>query len=262
MSHRCHEGGFDLKADPYASRNVYRCCTGNKDLLLTRFTEAETDRAVYTLRKMKPEALSSVSSVRAKILEEIKKRPEFLTSLVPIVPRGDETEPVRKMLSASRIAGTGPMAAVAGLIAETAGRSLLPLSPEVIIENGGDIFLCGEKERIVAVFAGTIPLSGKIGIRITPKNGYGICTSSGTYGHSLSFGKADAAIILAPDTALADAAATMLGNKCTSESALEDAVNWAASLPGVDGAIAIIHDRIAISGACLADRIVALEGNT
>lgn len=244
--------------DPFSNRDEYRARTGGKDLILTRVTEDETDLAVYGLCRLKRETAAAARAIRKVITEEIQKRPAFLTSLVPLEPEGDEAEPILHMMKASRIAGTGPMAAVAGLIAETVGKEVRKMSGEIIVENGGDIFLSGEKERTVAVFAGTSSLSGKIGIRINPGSGYGVCTSSGTYGHSLSFGKADAAIILAEDAALSDAAATMLGNKCTSEEVMKDAVEWACSLPCVDGAIAIMGEQIAVAGEYLAGRIVSL----
>jgi ApbE superfamily uncharacterized protein (UPF0280 family) len=110
------------------------------------------------------------------------------------------------------------MAAVAGAIAEYVGRALLPLSEEVIVENGGDIFIFSKRERLAAVYAGDSPLSGRLAVALKPRGGpgtagaFGVCHSSGTVGHSLSFGKADAALVISEDCALADAAATRLGN--------------------------------------------------
>ena len=141
------------------------------------------------------------------------------------------------------------MAAVAGMIAEYVGRKLGTESEEIIVENGGDVFLMGKTERVVAISAGNSPLSMKLGIKIIPENGMSICTSSGTVGHSLSFGKSDAAVVIGADCALADAVATMLGNKCKNTSSLTEAVEWAASLDGVDGALAIVNDRLAAAGS-------------
>lgn len=160
------------------------------------------------------------------------------------------------MLDASAVAGTGPMAAVAGAIAQAVGKALLPRSRNVTVENGGDVFLAGTHMRVVAIVAGKSPLSGRLGIRIRPEAGMGICTSSGTYGHSLSFGKADAAVVCAPNAALADAAATMLGNRCKKAEDLGDAVEWAAGLPGVTGAAAVLGDAFAAAGAL---ELTALE---
>ena len=99
------------------------------------------------------------------------------------------------MTDAARVKfpGVGPMAAVAGAIAEFVGEELLAYSPEVIIENGGDIYIKSLKKRVVGIYAGNSPLTGKIGLEIEGKETpIGICTSSGTVGHSLSFGRADA----------------------------------------------------------------------
>ena len=244
--------------DPYRNREEYRSLVSRSDLMFGRVTVKETDLLIGAECGFEEAALSAVRKVRKMIRDEIRKRPAFQTSLVPVEPDGSEPEPVLRMMLAAKKAGTGPMAAVAGLVSEYTGRKLLTLSREVIVENGGDIFLSGNEERTVAVAAGTSPLTGRIGIRVLPGDGYGVCTSSGTYGHSLSFGKADAAVVLASDAALSDAVATMLGNKCTDADALEDAVEWAMTVDGVDGAIAIIGDRIAMAGDA-AGRIVSIE---
>ena len=107
------------------------------------------------------------------------------------------------------------MAAVAGAIAEYVGRSLLLQGVrEVMVENGGDIFLSRKKDCTVAIFAGQSPLSNKVGVLIAGKDmPRAVCTSSGTVGHSLSFGDADSVTVLASSTPLADAVATRLGNE-------------------------------------------------
>ncbi len=234
--------------DPFSNREEYRSLVNGRDLARFRVTFKETDLAIAARAADRRTAERAVKKVRAMIEAEIARRPEFLSSLVPLGPRGDEPEPVLSMLEAGRIAGAGPMAAVAGVVAEYVGRILLKESPEVIVENGGDIFLAGNRERVVAIAAGDSPLSDRFGIRVVPGNGVGICTSSGTYGHSLSFGRSDAAVVAARDTALADAVATVLGNRCTGQEALGEAVEWAAALPGVDGAVAVLGDRIAAAG--------------
>ncbi len=109
-------------------------------------------------------------------------------------------------------------------------------SPEVIVENGGDIFLKTSQAATVALYAGNSPLSLKVGILLaaamTP---LGVCTSSGTVGHSLSLGRADAACVLAADTALADAAATALGNRVKVPDDIPAALEWLSNTPGYFG---------------------------
>ena len=218
------------------------------DLTFFRVTEDETDLYVGAARELKDETLALVREIRVLIKAEIARRPAFLSSLTPIEPKGGEPAPVLGMYEAAKVAGTGPMAAVAGAVASYVGRGLMPLSPEIIIENGGDVFVAGMRRRILSIEAGTSPLTGKIGLRVLPGPGFSVCTSSGTYGHSLSFGRADAAVACAENAALADAVATMLGNRCKDENCLAEAVEWAAALPGMTGAAAVIGDKLAIAG--------------
>lgn len=159
-------------------------------------------------------------------------------------------EIVSRMITAGNQAGVGPMAAVAGAIAEAVGRDLLSRSPVVLVENGGDIFLAGASSYTVGIFAGQSPFSGKIGIQISrpEKFSAGICTSSSTVGHSLSLGKADAVCIYADSAAFADALATAMGNRIRSEDDLEPTVQEALAFDSVNGAVAILGDKLAAGG--------------
>ena len=126
------------------------------------------------------------------------------------------------------------MAAVAGAIAARVGQALMPWSEEVIVENGGDIFMHVKRPATVSLYAGRSPLSHKVGIRIKPDQPtWGVCTSSSTVGPSLSSGRADAACVVAADTALADACATALGNRVPEAAAINAALEWLAGVPGL-----------------------------
>ncbi len=141
------------------------------------------------------------------------------------------------------------MAAVAGAIAERVGRGLMPESTEVVVENGGDLFMSITRPRRVAVFAGESPLSMKLALEIAPgETPLGIATSSATVGPSVNFGKADAAVVLAPNAALADAAATALGNRVRSRGDLEPALAWVLGIEGVRGALVVLGDQFAAQG--------------
>ena len=141
------------------------------------------------------------------------------------------------------------MAAVAGAFAEFVGRELLRISPEVIVENGGDIFLKTGKTRLVGVYAGESPYTGKIALKVEPADTpLGICTSSGTVGHSLSFGKADAVIVLSPSTSLADAAATAIGNIVQTADDVQKALDFARGVAGLLGVAVIINDKMGVWG--------------
>ena len=209
-----------------------------------------TDLYVLARANFSSDTLAAARRARSVVEDEIRRRPVFATSLEPIAPPDrPSTAPVAAMYAAARIAGVGPMAAVAGALAAVVGQELRTRSEEVIVENGGDIYLSLREEGVVGLFAGSSPFSGQLGLRIRPsRTPLGVCTSSGTVGPSLSFGCADAATVLAPDAALADAVATALGNRVQGPEDLEQAVSWALSIPGVTGAVAILGDRLAAQG--------------
>jgi len=233
--------------DPYADRE-YRALHNAPDLGYFRVSIDETDLHIGTRIPLREEAFLLALEARQQVQAEIQDRPRFLTTLSPLRLHGTETPLIRSMLNAGILADVGPMAAVAGAIAAYVGQGLRQKSPEVIVENGGDVYLFGPKERLVAVHAGSNPLSGMLAVAVTPESGLGVCTSSGTVGHSLSLGKADAAMVISPDCALADAAATRLGNLVSGSDRLEQAVETICRIDGVLGALVIAGDRLAIQG--------------
>lgn len=234
--------------DPYADRDSYRERHAARDLYYFRVTAEETDLHIGAKRDLSREALDAALEARLQVLQAIDSRPRFRTSLEPLRPHGTEPPLVDSMLRAGMLASVGPMAAVAGAIAEYVGRALLAQSREVIVENGGDIFLSGPRERRVAVYAGNSPLSGLLSVVVHPEGGLGVCTSSGTVGHSLSLGRADAALVISRDCALADAAATALGNLASGPEQLNSALDTICAIPGVDGALVILGDKLGVKG--------------
>lgn len=210
----------------------------------------ETDLWIRAQRPLEEEALAAVLNCRSQLEEYISQHPGFFSSLVPL-PEDPFAPPlVRRMLEASKAAGVGPMASVAGAIAQAVALTLKPQSPAILIENGGDCYLDLQEDIKVGIFAGPeSPFTGKIGIRFTADRfPFGICTSSGTIGHSLSFGKADAVTVISRDAALADAAATALGNIVQTPHDINKALDLAPAIPAVDGALVIIQDKIGIWG--------------
>jgi hypothetical protein len=156
---------------------------------------------------------------------------------------------VKDMISASRVAGVGPMASVAGAIAEHVGRRILTKSINVVVENGGDIYLNVNDDMSIGIFAGQSPLSGRIALKIqAAETPLGICTSSGTVGHSLSFGIADAVCIKSRSATLADAAATAVGNLIKSKSDVKKGLDRAMSIQGVLGVLIVTGDTLAVQG--------------
>jgi uncharacterized protein len=228
---------------------TYRNLSDTDRFKTFRVVVETSDLYVKALASLEVETEKLIREGRAQIEWAIARRREFLTSLEPVEEDPGDSPLVLKMIRAGKKAGTGPMAAVAGAVAEYVGYGLLTSSPELIIENGGDIFLKVADSVVVGLFAGSSPFNRRIGIRIesTPIP-MGVCTSSATVGPSLSLGKADAATIVSRDVALADAMASALGNRVRESADLKSAVEWAVTVPGVDGALAVLGDKIAASG--------------
>ena len=179
----------------------------------------------------------------------IKQRPVFATSLAPVSVAQNAPEIIKEMAALAEKAGVGPMAAVAGAIAEFVGSGLAAFSPEVIVENGGDIYLKSLSDRVVGIYAGLSPLSGKIGLEIkgadTP---LGVCTSSGTVGHSMSLGRADAVVVVSRSAALADAVATAAGNLIIRVDDIAKGLEFARGISGVLGVVIIKDDQLGVWG--------------
>ncbi len=233
---------------PYEPR-TYRNLFSAGDLVFFNVIIKETDLAIKAEKDLSSKAVLAVRRARRQIERYIQRHPEFKTALRPIEVDEDGGEVPRAMAEAGAKAGTGPMAAVAGAVAEYAGRSLLEDSQEVVVENGGDVFLRTLKGRTMAVYAGNSPLSGKLGLKIFPSEfPWGICTSSGTVGHSLSFGKADAVVVLSDSTPLADAAATAACNIVKQQQDIQEALDFAQNIPAVLGILVIFGDELGAWG--------------
>jgi hypothetical protein len=209
----------------------------------------ETDLMIFADRNLTREALQSVHQFRSQIENYILQHPEFKTTLVPLP--ADPTAPplVQDMLLAAKIAGVGPMAAVAGAIAQHVGHALERECPNVVVENGGDIYLNSKEDIAIGIFSGTSVLSGRVALRISPNQmPLGVCTSSSTVGPSLSLGYADAVCIAARDAALADAMATSVGNRVVQKKDIKQALDFALSVDNIIGAVIIFKDAIGVKG--------------
>jgi len=221
----------------------------HSDLIDFQVQDEETDILISAEKRLETKAKDLINRYRNTIIDYIKVNPEFKTSLTPLPVDHDAPAIIKSMLKAASLTGVGPMAAIAGAISEFTGKALLQFSKEVILENGGDIFIKTEKERKIGIYAGNSPLSGKISIRIKPEfTPCGVCTSSGTVGHSLSFGRADAVSIISYDTALSDACATATANRVKDEKDMEEALNFAKSIEGIIGAVVIYGNKVGIKG--------------
>ena len=238
-----------MKTPDYQPR-YYRDWSKDRDLVSFNVVVKETDLYIRARKNYKDKAFEIVQRQRAALENYIARHPGFLTALVPFPVTADAPAIARSMEEAAEKVNVGPMAAVAGAFAEFVGKDLLKFSSEIIVENGGDIFLKTAKSRLVGVYAGeNSPLTGKIALKIEPADTpLGICTSSGTVGHSLSFGKSDAVVVLAPSAALADATATAIGNIVKAETDIEIALEFARGVSGLVGVAVIINDKMGVWG--------------
>lgn len=203
-------------------------------------TVKETDLHIQAQSNLAETAVRAVLKAREMIESYGRTDPYFLTSLAPVKAKFPTPDIAISMIEAGQLANVGPMAAVAGAVAEFTGKKLLEDSNEVIVENGGDIFMKLDTDAVFGIHAGNSVLSMKTGVRIqNPGSPIALCTSSGTLGHSKSFGRADAATVVARSCALADAAATALGNRVNTESDIEAAIEQGAAIPGIQGIIII-----------------------
>jgi ApbE superfamily uncharacterized protein (UPF0280 family) len=228
---------------------IYRHWIESKNLIAFNVTEKETDLYIRASSNLQRKAQRLVLKYRQQIEQYIEKNPEFQTSLKPLAITTGAPHIVLDMLEASQKANVGPMAAVAGAIAEYVGSELLEFSPEIIVENGGDIFLKITRKRVVGIYAGDSPLTGKLGLEINPsETPLGVCTSSGTVGHSLSFGKADAVVIVAGSATLADAAATAICNQVKKPEDISSAIELGLKITGLKGIVIIIGNAIGVWG--------------
>jgi hypothetical protein len=194
-------------------------------------------------------AREAILRYRGHIERYIADRPDFARTLSPWGPDPWAPAIIQEMIAAGRKAGVGPMAAVAGAIAEQVGRHLLTGSDAVVVENGGDLFIRKASPVTVAIFAGESPLSLKVGVRLAPGNApVAVCTSSGTVGHSLSRGRSDAVCVVSSSASLADAVATAAGNLIQSPKDIQSAIGFAREIEGVSGAVVIAGDRLGAWG--------------
>ncbi len=173
----------------------------------------------------------------------------FLHALHPL--KVSETAPdiIRDMSRYSEEADVGPMAGVAGAIAEYIGKRLSLRHRLVFCNNGGDIYYRSPMEELFFLAAPGSPLDNLIKICVPPAiEGKGLCTSSGTFGHSINMGRAYAVTILAKNACLADVLATAVSNRVRSHLDLEKVLKWCTEKKCIEGVVILVDDHLAAWG--------------
>jgi uncharacterized protein len=200
--------------------------------------------------------------LRRILLDYSQTDPRFLASLEPLdltgpvpgdapsaAPGTEVLELLHTMIRCGQRTGTGPMSSVAGLFAEQVGVRLVSAygEMEVVVENGGDIYLRNQADLVSVIHAGSSSLSDKMAF-VIPAGEWGICTSSGTTGHSFSHGRADAVTVICSSAPLADAWATALANRVQGAADIEPALDLAGQDPEIRGCAVIVEDRVGVRG--------------
>lgn len=228
---------------------IYRNLIKDKDLVSFQVKEAESDLYIRVNQDLSFYARQMLLKFRRQIENYISSYPLFKNTLLPYPQDTNAPKIIKSMIEAASRCGVGPMAAVAGAIAEFVGKELLTYSSEVIVENGGDIFTKSNKIRKMSIFAGSSLFSQKIILKIKPQKNYvGVCTSSGTVGPSLSFGKADAVTVISDSVLLADTAATAIGNRIKIKEDIDRRLIFAQKIKGIKGVVIIKDDKMGIWG--------------
>lgn len=228
-----------MKIDP-GDRSLYRSRIRAAELRRFEVVVKETDLLVLSDQDIGDRVRDIVLTQRDRLERFIAANPLFLRSMKPLaVPRTAPTI-VRMMAAAGQAAEVGPMAAVAGAVCEVVARGLGDAVSELILENGGDIYVSSTRERFVGIHSGEESHGLSLALRIRPgATPLGVCTSSGRIGHSLSLGDSAVATVTARSCALADAAATAVGNRVRGPHGVRDGLAAARLIPGVLGAVVV-----------------------
>ncbi len=244
---------------PFEER-VYRSQNKNDGLLKFTVIIEESDCEIVMDPVVDLEIAFSYSEkilfdIREDLKTVIHHFPDFLNSHQPITISDNDLDllqlkdqnMIKRMLEASTIALVGPMACVAGMTSELLVKSIQKQFQvkNIFCENGGDIYIDGNSDKTISIYAGQSPLSNQLALKIKKEDlPLCVCTSSGTVGHSFSYGKADACVCVSKNSALADACATALANKIQTADDIEACLNDGLGIPGLDSIVIIKDDKI------------------
>jgi ApbE superfamily uncharacterized protein (UPF0280 family) len=198
------------------------------------------------------------------VAEYVEKNPSFLSALSPIDNDSRAPSIIKDMIQCAKITGIGPFASVAGAISFYVGQQLRHFADEVIIENGGDIFLKINEDKRIGVYLGeqfsthSSSLGEKVDrvfLKIKKRDySFGIASSSSFIGHSLNFGKADLVTVIAKNAVFADSFATALSNRVKKEQNVEEVLTIAQNSPFIEGILIAFQGKVYLWGDLEIDR--------
>lgn len=230
------------------TQRTYRGWTAGGRLHTWRTVLGESDLEIHAARPLKGFAAKALRQCRRELESHIGAFPLFRDSMVPLKTCPGPTLAVQ-MEKAAEAFGTGPMAAVAGAVAQRVGEQLRRFSPTVIVENGGDVWAVHPGRLRFLVYPGEgSPCGRRLVFSVDCCKGMGVCTSSGAMGPSFSLGKADSVTALHPSAAVADAAATALGNLLRSETDVQRVIALEACRRRLTGLVVCVGDSLGVWG--------------
>ena len=234
----------------------YRGYTKAPDLVPFSVQIKESDLLIWAEKNLQDLAYKRLEKERNNLEAYLRYDPDFLHSLAPVAASPFAPPLCQMMAKAAEKAGVGPMASVAGAINEMVGEELRQESEEIIIENGGDLLVFSREARVGAVYAGEdSPFSFWIGIKLPPGKKWGVATSSGIVGHSLSFGKADAVVVVAESSAVADAWATSLANRVQEKEDIKKVLKFSQQITDIQGTLIILGEFLGVEGNIQIERL-------
>ncbi len=191
-----------------------------------------------------------IMAQRKELERYIREHAAFKTALSPLPLLDGAPEIARRMAAAAALTGLGPMASVAGTLAQLGAEAAMADGcTEAIVENGGDMFVYSLEPVTIGIYAGENALGAKLAFQLEPKElPLALCSSSSHMGHSLSFGQCDLATVIAKEAPLADSAATLTCNNILKDNELESTLHTTGSIPGVLGILAVKEGKIGIWG--------------
>ncbi|WMW65579.1 UPF0280 family protein [Nitratidesulfovibrio liaohensis] len=245
--HTDHVRGYRKRTARHPDEVVFQVVVEETDLWVT----TSAGHPGQPVQPDLPDQIAAyVTELRGQIKAWMLLVPDFRTSLVPVPTPASAPEVARRMAHGADIAGVGPFAAVAGTVAQMVAERFAPVSPDIIVENGGDIYICSQRDRVVGLLPD--PASGEmIGVVVKAADcPVSLCSSSATIGHSLSLGVGDIAAVRARDASLADAAATLFGNMLQGPDDVARVTERAAAMAhlGIEGVYAQCGGRVGIWG--------------
>ena len=234
----------------------YRGYTKAPDLVPFSVQIKESDLLIWAEKNLQDLAYKRLEKERNNLEAYLRYDPDFLHSLAPVAASPFAPPLCQMMAEAAEKAGVGPMASVAGAINEMVGEELRQESEEIIIENGGDLLVFSREARVVAVYAGEdSPFSFRIGIKLPTGKKWGVATSSGIVGYSLSFGKADAVVVVAESSAVADAWATSLANRVQEKEDIKKVLKFSQQITDIQGTLIILGEFLGVEGNIQIERL-------